>query len=883
MRGGRLFLPFFCEIRAFWGDFPRAVWYSTRKSMRKAINRLAALSLAVPVVLSGIPAASAQDDPGSIVTRESSRRQLQLQDAMLQVQEARQAYRSKRYTEAEEHYRSALAVIPKVDATAQHVQFIKDSLSDALIAKAIDYRSVGRTDEALAFLKEAVELSPSNKRAKGELAMTADPQRNNPALSPQHVGNVEEVERLLTLAYGYLDLGRYDEAEQTFRQVARHDAYNTAAQRGIEAVNKYRSRYSKSSYDQARAKALEDVDATWDDENLETGMAPKPLDEPTGDSVSAEVNGGLIVEDAVEETRVSHMLDDIRLPHMVFDEASVLDVVDALQAQVTRYERENPTGSRHLNISTDFGPVDSPGYTAIMEKHVTLNLSDVTLREMLDLLSRQLGLSYYLTPLGVEVAYSGRDFGPMLERVYSVPPHFFDQEENEGDETSEDDFTSGTSRVVVKRMNPVKVLKDMGISFPDGSNARYDSNNRRLTVRNTVHNQEEIENLIATPLKTNSNSVVLSVIAAEVSETDLKELGFEWLVNMNVSPKGNSILSGGGVDTLAQAAGLPMASVEGGDPNIPEIGGLRSGEGAISTSSMDRLISRGSTSAFAAAMTDQPKAPGIMTVRGVWGAGDVAVIMRGLDQKKGADVMENPRMIFTPGMEEQVVFANVRELYYPESYEAPQISSSTGGGGGTNAMGGQNMGMQSTVATASHPESFLRFGMTEDAVGGVGSILQVHSAEVSEDGQFITIALTVTVNDFEGFVNWGSPIDSYLWGPGVGVNANGNANRNLTKVRLTENRILQPIFKRRMENTKITLAPGSVVVIGGLQESKMVRFEDKLPILGDLPLVGRFFRSEGQESTRKALIFFAKVDVVDPTGKDPNTGRHPGSFFDAQN
>ncbi|MDO4222326.1 MAG: hypothetical protein Q4C88_09430 [Akkermansia sp.] len=856
--------------------------------MRKAFTRLAALSLAVPVALSGFPAVSAQDDPGAIVTRENSRRQLQLQDAMLQLQQARHAYENKRYTEAEEHYRNALAVIPKVEATAQHVQFIKDSLSDALIAKAIDYRSVGRTDEAVAFLKEAVQLSPTNTRAKGELTITADPQRTNPALSPQHVGNVEEVDRLLTLAYGYLDLGKYDEAEQSFRQVAKYDAYNIAAQRGLEAVNKHRNRYHQSSRAQARAKAMEDVDAQWDDENLENGTAPMPIDEPAAASVSSDVNGGLIVEDAVEETRVSHALDDIRLPRIVFDEASVLDVVDALQAQVRRWEKDNPTGARHINVSTDFGPVDSPGYNAIMEKRVTLNLSDVTMREILDMLSRQLGISYYLTPLGVEVAYSGRDFGPMVERVYSVPPHFFDGQENEGDEESEDDFVSGSSRVVVKRMNPVKALKDMGISFPEGANARYDSNNRRLVVRNTVHNQEEIENLISTPLKTNSNSVVLNVVAVEVSENDLKELGFEWMLNMNLSPDGNKILSGAGLDTIASAAGMPTALANLGDPNAPSVGGLRSGEGAISTSSMDRLISRGSTGAFSAAMKGEPKAPGILAVRGVWGAGDVAVIMRGLDQKKGVDIMENPRMIFTPGMEEQVVFANVRELYYPESYEAPQISSSgNGGGGNNNALGGQggNQGngrMQSTIATASHPESFLRFGMSEDAVGGVGSILQVHSAEVSDDGQFITIALTVYVNDFEGFVNWGSPIDSYLWGPARGVNALGNQNQQLEKITLTDNKILQPIFKRRMENTKITLAPGSVVVIGGLQESKMVRFEDKLPVLGDLPLVGRLFRSEGQESVRKALIFFARVDVVDPTGKNPNTGTRPGSFFDAQ-
>ena len=37
--------------------------------------------------------------------------------------------------------------------------------------------------------------------------------RTNPALSPQHVANVEEVNRLLSLAYGYYDLGHFDKAE----------------------------------------------------------------------------------------------------------------------------------------------------------------------------------------------------------------------------------------------------------------------------------------------------------------------------------------------------------------------------------------------------------------------------------------------------------------------------------------------------------------------------------------------------------------------------------------------------------------------------------------------------------------------------------------------
>ena len=59
-----------------------------------------------------------------------------------------------------------------------------------------------------------------------------------------------------------------------------------------------------------------------------------------------------------------------------------------------------------------------------------------------------------------------------------------------------------------------------------------------------------------------------------------------------------------------------------------------------------------------------------------------------------------------------------------------------------------------------------------------------------------------------------------------------------------------------------------------------MKFEDKVPVLGDLPLVGRLFRSEGESNIRKMMMIFAKVDVVDPTGRDINTGVRPSQFTD---
>lgn len=322
---------------------------------------------------------------------------------------------------------------------------------------------------------------------------------------------------------------------------------------------------------------------------------------------------------------------------------------------------------------------------------------------------------------------------------------------------------------------------------------------------------------------------------------------------------------------MSDVVGAPTASM---DANLSPTSysateGLRSGHGVLTSDNLNTLISSGKAGLY----TNKSKAPGILSFRGVWNSGDVTMIMRGAAQKKGTDIMTNPRIIMSPGRDEQVVFANVNEMFYPETYTEPQIGTMNINLGERRNDNGNdvNVNGSAVVAAAAHPDAFVRFGMTEDGVGGVGSVVQVHSASVAPDGQHVTLALTVTINEFEGFVNWGTPIVSYM--------LTEDATQS-TRIELTKNQILKPVFKRRMENTKLTVGSGAVVVIGGLKESRSVRYEDKLPILGDLPMVGRLFRSEGEEKIRKAFLMFVKVDVVDPTGRSIGTGERPSDVTD---
>ncbi|MBQ8901348.1 MAG: tetratricopeptide repeat protein [Akkermansia sp.] len=207
--------------------------------MMRPFSRTAIFSLMAMGALSLAPCVCAQ----SADATEVARRRMATRDARQLVQEARLAYQAKRYSQAVEHYRSALLTLPDSAENTKLAQFIRLSLSDALIAKAMDYRTVGRYDEAISFLQEAIKLAPDNKRAEQELIYTSDPVRHNPALTPQHVGDVAEVTRLLELGYAQIDLGKFDEAEKTFKAVLKIDSYNPAAQQGIESAARQRSQY----------------------------------------------------------------------------------------------------------------------------------------------------------------------------------------------------------------------------------------------------------------------------------------------------------------------------------------------------------------------------------------------------------------------------------------------------------------------------------------------------------------------------------------------------------------------------------------------------------------------------------------------------------------
>jgi general secretion pathway protein D len=71
-----------------------------------------------------------------------------------------------------------------------------------------------------------------------------------------------------------------------------------------------------------------------------------------------------------------------------------------------------------------------------------------------------------------------------------------------------------------------------------------------------------------------------------------------------------------------------------------------------------------------------------------------------------------------------------------------------------------------------------------------------------------------------------------------------------------------PTIAKREVSTTVTLPNGSTVVISGLIREDRVKAVNKTPFLGDLPLIGFFFRSKSERVQRTNLLIFVTPHIV---------------------
>ena len=134
----------------------------------------------------------------------------------------------------------------------------------------------------------------------------------------------------------------------------------------------------------------------------------------------------------------------------------------------------------------------------------------------------------------------------------------------------------------------------------------------------------------------------------------------------------------------------------------------------------------------------------------------------------------------------------------------------------------------------------------------LGPVLDVVPYVLS-DGYTINMALIPSVSEFNGYET--APAIPAVTG-------------NLNVVQLP---VILPSFTVRQVVTTVNVWDNQTVVLGGLISSSLQSTKDKLPVIGDLPFVGRFFQTQSKTTQKKNLMIFVTATIVDPAGNRVHT------------
>ncbi len=730
--------------------------------------------------------------------------------------------------------------------------------------------SEGQYAKAESVAREVLEprYNPDYRPAAVFLSRLEQPDYFNKTITPEFADDRAKVEELLMQGNGYFDSGRYDLAQKRYQQVLAVDKYNSAAFRGMEQVEVGKQRYYDSAYNETRSRMLWQVDKAWE--------RPKRrfVDARSTDSSAL-----------AEERRGTELmlarLNGIVIPRVDFRDATVRQAVGFLQQRSRDLDTsEDAPERRGVNIVLKLPAASAPapasleiegesaapaGFSA--DSRITLNLSNVPLYEALRYVATLAGLKVKVEPFAVSIVPLSEPTDTLQQREFKVPPGFItggsSGETEPAAQAGRDTGAAGGATRLAVRQGARDFLEAQGVEFPPGASANFNPGSSRLVVRNTASNLDLIESLVDAAMGEQPTQVEIEAKFVEISQNNLKELGFDWALGPFSLPGSDAVFgSGGTIIPNGQAGQWPFVNpgtrqVVGSDSITS---GLRSGSGTgpdagLSVNSLNALLAQNAGIGGGAA-------PGFFALSGVFTNPQFQMVIRALNQKKGVDLMASPKVTTKSG--QKATISIVRDFPYPQEFEPPQVPQSTSETGGSSILGGAAQ-EQDPVVTPSFPTDF--------TTRKLGVSLEVEP-QIGPDGYTIDLSLSPEVVDFDGFINYGSPIfapQRNLVAGAAGAALNPlevlNPNQFFSRTLLTENTINQPIFSVRKVTTSVSIWDGQTVALGGLIREDVQKVNDKVPVLGDIPLAGALFRSEIDQKIKQNLIVFVTARLMDAAGQ----------------
>ena len=462
---------------------------------------------------------------------------------------------------------------------------------------------------------------------------------------------------------------------------------------------------------------------------------------------------------------------------------------------------------------------------AASAKPVSITLNNVPLGEALRYVCQLANVKYKVQDYAISIVPFSQNTDDLISRTFVVQPNFVVPPATAGVIASGTDILNGTRPIAAPTPVPGatpttddtggdtvrQALIAKGVKFPPGASAVYTPNTGQLTVVDTADQMELLEELVNAG-QAPTLMVRIATKFLEINQNDLNDFTvntafnfFSAITGLPFNPSTSNLLTG-----TSYSSALPGAL-------------------GLTPDGIDELIN------------PQPTTSNSLFFRGMLSGEQYNIVITALSQKTSTDLLSEPAVLTKSG--EQGVLEAVRVFPYPISFDPPELVTQT-----TNSTGSGT----TTVLVAENPPTAIPTTPTDFKRRNVGVRLVV-KPQVTADNKTVDLSLFPEVTDFEGFINYGNPL----------FVANPDGSQSL----LTRNVIEQPVFNTRRINTKVLIRDGSTVVLGGLIREDLQTLNDKVPILGDIPLIGRLFQSKAVTNTKRNLIIFVTANIYRNDGE----------------
>ena len=781
---------------------------------------------------------SARSESGQLqnkVEAETARREELLQPLVVAYDKSRKMAENGQTSQACADLELAYQNIPESLTATPLAQSVQKTLSKLEVALAESAGKQNHWPEARKRALASLRYDPTNEKALEQLRQSDEVLRRgtvggeavNPALSTRFFDRLNGVRSGLEEAQAFRETGQLDKAEQAYEDVLKNDPFNQVATDGIKKIYEERALVAEKAKDVSNLERKREVNEAWNN------IYPK-----------ADIKSGGIDAVGGAMTRspsfsIENKLRTTIIPQIDFEGADLETIRRALITLSRQYDPEVSKGGVNFVVSSDITDASL----------VSLRLRQTSLAEVVKYVCQIAGIKTRVNEIGVT-------FGPLVEtrpdlipRDFRVSPSFFKGTSEITDISplaAKYGSTTPAEKTTGGGQNEQQKLTSLGVVFPPGAYAVYNRNTSLLKVVNNAEMLDLISQLISAS-EEETLLIQVGVRLIEINQSDLDSI----TVNSKFGTAAVGVpVPGGGVTPITPAGGTGV------NGQLNQIQGV----GLLQNNNLTSFLAPG---VLAGTNSNASYSQNTMTLGGFLNTMQFSSLITAISQKNSANVLANPSIVLKRGHKGKI--SSIQEFKYVKEYNDPVSSIAS-----IQLIGGVAIPGPETVI-GSFPSSIsdivpigVELGVEADVIGASRVLMK----------------LEPTFLDFEGNINYGADIIStYASRPQQGIPPATNPVLILTNV------INQPVFiKREVKLESIEVADGHTVLMGGLLREDIQTVDEKVPLLGDLPIFGRAFRGKTEQAVKKNTLIFVtprilRVDgqPLNPTAGAPTTAANSDS------